>query len=716
MKPWFFFLGLLAPAWLVGQNPRVENLRKLIPLLKDSVRVDSMNEISAQYSNLSMKDSAEFYETAAYKESAELHYIHGTAASLSRKGDIAIRFYNNFVDGEKWMLESLRYYDRTANKERLAEAYSTLAYSCFAQSKYDEALKYGRESYDLYKKNQDDLGMNAELGLMSQIYIKRGEYDRGFDVAMEALQIAMKSGNRPYIKSYVIGLGELCMAIEDYPSAMHYYKFIFDNFTKEDSMVQVLGQFDIWAQMEYAEVYAHLNMFDSASYRYSLFDSSRATDANLRIFLVSKGEYYMLTGEYAKALPNLLRGLAIHLSFGDGNEIIRSTLDVAKTYENLHNDEQAMIYGRRALHLALQTHALQAIRDAYRVLFSVYDHRGQTDSAYHYYRSYVNARESLTDNQTKGKFAAYNYDQKIRLLNNEKLINQQKLKIQDQQLNHETLLRNILLALVTTVLALSFLLLRNNSLKRKNEKLKNQNIQRELQQKTSEMEMQALRSQMNPHFIFNCLNSINRFIMKNESQAASDYLTQFSRLIRFVLTNSKKAWIPLEDEIEMLRLYLGMEKLRFKDAFDYRIICDPNIDPTGDSIPPLLLQPFVENAIWHGLMHKKEQGLITISFSIDKDILLCSMVDNGVGRFAAALAGSKSSQNHKSMGIQITQERLALINGTSEDDPTVAFAIEDLFDDNRQPAGTAVSLRIKLQHIHENGKEPSLTFKPSNHD
>jgi sensor histidine kinase YesM len=258
-------------------------------------------------------------------------------------------------------------------------------------------------------------------------------------------------------------------------------------------------------------------------------------------------------------------------------------------------------------------------------------------------------------------------------------------------------------------------LIRNIFLKRRNEKLKNENIQRKLLHDTSEMEMQALRAQMNPHFIFNCLNSINRFIMKNESQVASDYLTQFSRLIRFVLNNSKKAWIPLEDEIEMLTLYLDMEMLRFKDAFDYEFCYDESIDLIGMFIPPLLLQPFVENAVWHGLMHKKENGQVIISFKVEKDILHCTIVDNGVGRSAAASAGSKSSQSHKSMGIQITRERLALINGNLEDEK-VAFKIEDMFDANGRPSGTKVSLKIKFLQNSEISKESYPNIKLTKHD
>ena len=135
----------------------------------------------------------------------------------------------------------------------------------------------------------------------------------------------------------------------------------------------------------------------------------------------------------------------------------------------------------------------------------------------------------------------------------------------------------------------------------------------ESQKQLSELEMQALRAQMNPHFIFNCLSSINRFILKNETEEASDYLTKFSRLIRMVLNNSKKAFISLGRRTGKLRLYLDMERLRFKNSFDYSITYKNSVDVENIFIPPLLLQPFAENAIWHGLMHKQENGFLNFN-------------------------------------------------------------------------------------------------------
>ncbi len=715
MKRGFFILGIFLPVFLFGQTPHIDSLKRILPGLKDSARIDCLNELGLQYIERSIKDSAEYYTDSAYELSNKLQYIHGLAVSLSHMGISKIHFYNNFNEAEKLEKESVDYFERTGNKSELASTYSQLSFACFSQSRYDEALKYAEECYTLDKKNQYESGMSDILTLISQIHLKRGEFDLAFESAQEALQLAIHKGDKLQLHGCQICLGSICMAIEDYPQALDYYRSYYQNYTREDSIEESNDETTVWTKMEFAEIYSHLKKFDSALYLYNLFDTTRAPEKDLRVFLGSKGEYFMLTGEYQKALPLLLRALALHRKFNDRNEIVRIVLDAAEIYSALHDQNQALLYAREGLSLGLQTRARQRMRDAYKLLYLIYNNRGKTDSAYLYYRSYIQTKESLTDDQTKGKFAAKRYDEKIASLNNEKLISGQRLKIQAEQLKNESLLRKILIACILAILFVSILLIRNIFLKRRNEKLKNENIQRKLLHDTSEMEMQALRAQMNPHFIFNCLNSINRFIMKNESQVASDYLTQFSRLIRFVLNNSKKAWIPLEDEIEMLKLYLDMEMLRFKDAFDYEFCYDEGIDLIGVFIPPLLLQPFVENAVWHGLMHKKENGQVTISFKVEQNILHCTIVDNGVGRSAAASAKSKSSQSHKSMGIQITRDRLALINGNLEDEK-VAFKIEDMFDANGRPSGTKVSLKIKFLQNNEISRESNTNIKLTNHD
>jgi sensor histidine kinase YesM len=166
-----------------------------------------------------------------------------------------------------------------------------------------------------------------------------------------------------------------------------------------------------------------------------------------------------------------------------------------------------------------------------------------------------------------------------------------------------------------------------------------------------------------------------------------------------VLINSQKALIPLEDELQMLRLYLDMERLRFKNSFDYNIITTNNIDTSALVIPPLLLQPFCENAIWHGLMHKEGQGQLSIALSIEDNILHCIITDNGVGREKAAELKSKSAEKEKSLGLKITTERLALLN--QEKGVRTSYAIEDIMDEAVNISGTKVILKIRYKEAVE---------------
>ncbi len=258
------------------------------------------------------------------------------------------------------------------------------------------------------------------------------------------------------------------------------------------------------------------------------------------------------------------------------------------------------------------------------------------------------------------------------------------------------------IAAVLAIVALIYSLVRwrlQQKFRHQLEQSENEKQLAEFQQQKIELEMQALRAQMNPHFIFNCLSSINRFILKNESEAASDYLTKFSRLIRMVLNNSKKTFISLEDELEMLRLYLEMERLRFQYSFNYNISFRNEIEPSGIFIPPLLLQPFAENAIWHGLMHKEGNGHLDIELSLENNILTCIITDDGIGRKNAAVIKSKSAQKNKSLGLQITTERLALLN--RDIGGQTFFTIEDITDQSGYSAGTKVILKIQHQDMTE---------------
>jgi ligand-binding sensor domain-containing protein len=226
---------------------------------------------------------------------------------------------------------------------------------------------------------------------------------------------------------------------------------------------------------------------------------------------------------------------------------------------------------------------------------------------------------------------------------------------------------------------------------------KKQRLKSEYEKKLANVEMSALLAQMNPHFLFNSLNSIDSYIIRNESKKASEYLNNFARLMRLILQNSRSNYINLKDELEALDLYMQMESLRFKNKFSYSIAVDESVETSSIVIPPMLIQPYVENAIWHGLMHKTNgtEGLVKINISKNADDLLCVIEDNGIGRKKATEIKEQKQKNHKrSMGMQITQDRIEIINKLYN--MNASINIYDMEDELGNAKGTKVELIIPV--------------------
>jgi ligand-binding sensor domain-containing protein len=211
--------------------------------------------------------------------------------------------------------------------------------------------------------------------------------------------------------------------------------------------------------------------------------------------------------------------------------------------------------------------------------------------------------------------------------------------------------------------------------------------------KAADLEMQALRAQMNPHFIFNSLNSINRFILQNNKEQASEYLTKFSRLVRLILQNSNASLITLENELEALQLYLELESLRFNHRFNFKISLHDEIDAEVIKVPPLIIQPYAENAIWHGLMQKDDVGNLEIEIKQEENFLQIKISDDGIGRKKAAALKSKSTTSQKSMGLRITEDRIGIMNGNENKGMVV---IKDLKLADGSDGGTEVILKMPL--------------------
>jgi Histidine kinase len=259
-------------------------------------------------------------------------------------------------------------------------------------------------------------------------------------------------------------------------------------------------------------------------------------------------------------------------------------------------------------------------------------------------------------------------EQALSLVQKEGMLKSVEVKTLSQENELNKLKRRQLLfysiATLATILFIGLYLFNRNRAKQAQLKVELEKKEAEFQKNIADVSMSALRSQMNPHFIFNCLNSIKLYTTQNDTVAASNYLTKFSKLIRMALENSRSETVTLDAELESLELYIQMEAMRFKEKLKYSIVVNKNVDINFIEIPPMLLQPYVENAIWHGIMHKEEGGRIDVNVRVleNKHTLAITIKDDGVGREKAALLKSKTATEQKSFGTKVTGERLNLIN------------------------------------------------------
>ena len=367
----------------------------------------------------------------------------------------------------------------------------------------------------------------------------------------------------------------------------------------------------------------------------------------------------------------------------------KTNYKIASAYVQQEKYDKAIPYLKESISLANKKNDLVIEKDATRKLSEIYKTVGNNLEALNSYQSYVILVDKLYLKKEQEIAHASKFSrnlaqkqQRIIGLENERKLSENKLLIssKDQELiaSSNTKQRLFIYSLLVGILLLSllaFYMYRNN----KQQKLNN-NL----------LALRSLRSQMNPHFIFNALNSVNSFISSNDERTANRYLTDFSKLMRSVLENSEEDFIPLEKEVELLELYTKLEHFRFEDKFDYAINIDEDIDINKFAIPPMLLQPYVENAVWHGLRYKKEKGHLDISIlKINEDTIKIEISDNGIGRQKSKELKTQNQQKHQSKGLGNIKKRVSILNEMYKD--KVDVFIEDIINDG----GTKVVLTLK---------------------
>ncbi|NAS10829.1 tetratricopeptide repeat-containing sensor histidine kinase [Poritiphilus flavus] len=409
------------------------------------------------------------------------------------------------------------------------------------------------------------------------------------------------------------------------------------------------------------------------------YDEEINSDPGKAICKNSIAQIYIKQNRLVDALSILEPTLLSAEKTGDKQIIVSVLINLGWALMELKRFDEAEDHLRQGLDMARKHNLPRFISRSYDLLSELANYRGEYKSALDYFKKAEEFDEMVTNdlNLSYVNDVIIRYDTEKKNNQIEALAKQNEIVRLKLRRNQNTLLVSaLLLALFTLIL---YILYRQYQLKS--------------EKKMLTLEQSMLRSQMNPHFLFNSLNSIKLYIINNEKKNAVHYLNKFSKLVRKILEASSLKEIPLAEELETVELYMNIENIRFSNEIQFEIKVDEGIDPHIIKIPSLILQPFLENALWHGLSSKEGEKRILLRVAHEKKgFISISIEDNGVGREAAERLKASKVLKRKSVGIDITKERLA--NFSKDYQNSFDVTIEDLFCDDGRAAGTRVNLSI----------------------
>lgn len=545
---------------------------------------------------------------------------------------------------------------------------------------YKSATEKTNEAVALAEKINYKKGLAQSFNMKGILYWFQGDYPQALEYQYKALKISEEIGDKPRIAGSLNNIGnifheqgDLQKALEDQLKALKIYE-------------EINAQYDI-ANLynNIGVIYRKQNDYQTAleyhtkalKIRESLKDMPAVAGS-----LNNVGVLHYEQGNYAEAAVNFGKALVIFQDLGDKKNITNLFINTGNNFFKQKKYQEALIELEKSLVHAKEIGYLEGIKEAEKSFSDVYQAMNDDGSALAHYKNFVATRDSIF-NETKSRQIAemrtkYEVNQKekeIALLTNEK-------KLKEIQL-YAIIIGLLLIAIIV------FVLYNRHHLKQKLVAEKQKVL---IEKQLIEIEQRALLLQMNPHFIFNSLSSIGGLIYENKPTVAVKYLTMFSRLMRLILEYSLESAIPLSKEIELLKCYVELEQFRFEDKFDFKLTVDPKT-PLETTIPPMLIQPHLENAVIHGLTNKEGKGLLELKVKYTDKALVIEVIDDGIGR-EKAKEFSKESSLHKSMATNITQKRLELINQSSN--YPVHQEVEDLKSASGVAAGTLVRIIISI--------------------
>ena len=600
-------------------------------------------KLSDYYSKVSF-DTAKYYGFAAYDISTTVGNDTGIAVSLNSIG-MMYQICGYFDSAFPYLDSAMAMFISFGDSTGLVFVRNNLAVAMMRKGNYTEALKYYQENLDIAKSRNELENMILSYNNMGITYFDWKKYDQALQNYQLALDVLSEMGEKERTGPVYNNIGEAYLDMGNADSALYYFKMALE-------VNQEFGK-----------------------------------KRSILISLTNIGNIYHLNKDYNNTLKYYNEALSISQSIPDKVNTALINIKLGKAYNSVGNYSLAHDYLMLGLNMSLDDEMMNSVLDAYEGLVENYRGLNNADKVYEYGMLYIGLKDSLFGESSLNKISELETKYKTVEKEKEIVVLRSEQQVKDLEIELQKNLKYTLAILLVVILLASLLVFNRYKLKKEKEKS-------EIEKARIKIEQRLLHSQMNPHFIFNSLNSINSFIGDNNSREAQIYLTKFARLMRLILENSRKTTVALEDEMQALKINLELEQLRFDGRFDFDFQIEDSIDMTDIYIPPMLIQPFVENAIKHGIKGREGKGLIIISIEIQSDLLICTVEDNGVGRDITMKDRSMSS-DHISLGTQVTMERMEILK--HEKKTEVGVEIVDLKNENDIGIGTKVILKLPFE-------------------
>lgn len=631
-------LSLLIQSSVFGQQSVIDSLENLIAGARDTSKVNLMIRLSGYYYRIEPNRSIEISEDAL-QLAQQMEFKRGAAKAYNLMG-VVYSSLGNFAMGLENYLQALAIFEELGEKLSVGITSNNIGTIYRGMGNYSEAIHFYQRSLAISEELNNYQGKVIALNNIGNIYFDWQKYNLAEEYFRRTLSLLEAAGDESRIAVLLNNLGNICVEEEKYDSALIF-------FSRSLDLNQEIGD------------------------RKGILNS-----------LKNMGDLYRNLDDPAKARKKYEEALEIATGLGDRRNISYLSIRLGELHAGENMTGPALASFHKGLSTAIDIESANLKKEAYLEISDFYGRTGRYDSALWYYKQYTVVKDTLFNQDSRKELSEmqtiYETEKK------EREIQIQKLKIQQQQNAIYYIAFSILFLVI-----LAYLIFNRYKLKQKH-------YRAELERRNIEIEQRLLRTQMNPHFIFNSLNSINSFITENNTGSAQLYLSKFARLMRYILDNSRKSFVPVEDEKNTLQLNLELEQLRFGHKFDFEINIDEQIDEEYTFIPPMLVQPFVENSIIHGMTNKTGNGKITIGMRKINRIMECIIEDDGIGREKAAeISRLKKKPGHKSLGMQVTQERLELLNEKNEED--IYVRIIDLKDEAGMAAGTRVEMYVPCE-------------------